>query len=316
MAATSNIGEEIPEYLFVADGSVLWVYLENGYARGTLSASAAIANNDTVKIDTIYYKWTTGSVNAGTPAGTLANPWLVALGANNAAALQNLFKAINAVGTAGTTYSTALTIHTTVTAFVYTSTEVDVRAVTAGTAGNSISTTETGANISWGGATLASGGSPGLTQVPTPDDVGIIDVLHISSYVIVVPAQGQGINGRFYWIEPGETVIDPLNFATAESSPDPILQAIAFGDQFWLCGSSTTEVWYPTGDPLAPMQRLKGVAFSRGTWEGTAVQVKDSLIIVDNEGGVFQISGGVERISQPDIEEQIRFAIQAQEQAS
>lgn len=312
MAATGNIGET-PEFLFIADGSILWVYIENGYARQTLTVSGAIANTDVIRVDDTYYQWTSGSVNAGSPAGTVGNPWLVALGGSNAVAITNMYNAINNSGTPGTTYSTALTIHPTCTATVATGDLLGVRANVFGAAGNAYETTETGANISWGATTLQNGGTAGLFQVPTPDDIGIIDVVHIASYIICIPAQGQDINGRFYWIEPGETSIDALNFATAESSPDPVLQAIAFGDQFWLCGSSSTEVWYPTGDPTAPMQRLKGVAFSRGTWDGTATQVKDSLIIVDNEGGVFQISGGVNRISTPDIEEQIRQAIQLQE---
>ena len=312
-AATANIGEDVPEYLFVADGSILWLYSENGPASGTLTASGAIASGNVLLIDTTYYQWTSGSVDTGTPAGTLANPWLVALGANNPVAITNMYNAINDSGVAGTDYSTALTIHPTCVATFATSDNLGVRSRSPGAASNSIVTTETGANIAWGGGTLSGGGGTSLTQVPTPDDVGIIDVLHIASYVICIPAQGSGINGRFYWIEPGETTIDPLNFATSESAPDPILQAIGYGDQFWLCGSSTTEVWFPSGDPAAPMQRLKGVAFSRGTWEGTAVQVKDSLIIVDNEGGVFQIAGGVKRISSPDIEERIRNAITLQE---
>jgi hypothetical protein len=56
---------------------------------------------------------------------------------------------------------------------------------------------------------------------------------------------------------------------------------------------------------------LQGVTFDRGTWEGTAVQVKESMIVVDADGGVFQIAGGLKRISRPDIEERIRVAIAA-----
>jgi hypothetical protein len=312
-AATANIGEEVPEYLFIADGSVLWVYTAKGPARGVLTSSGAIANGNVIRIDSVYYQWTSGSVDAGTPAGTVGSPWLVAIGTGNAEAFTNMYKAINDTGTSGTNYSTSLVVHPTCVSSFAISDSMGVRAKAAGIAGNAIITTETGANISWNAGTLTLGGTPVLTQVPTPDGVGVIDVLHIASYVVVIPAQGAGINGRFYWIEPGETTIDPLNFATSESAPDPILQAIAYGDQFWLCGSSTTEVWFPSGEPAAPMQRLKGVAFSRGTWEGTAVRVKDSLIIVDNEGGVFQIAGGVKRISSPDIEERIRKAIVTQE---
>ena len=145
-----------------------------------------------------------------------------------------------------------------------------------------------------------------------PDDAGIIDVAFIASYVICIPAQGQGINGRFYWIEPGETVIDPLNYATAERAPDPLNGVIVFNDQFWLVGEKTTEVWYPTGDITAPMRRVQGMVFDRGAWQGTAVQVKDSMIITDAEGAVWQLGNGTKRISTPDIEERIRESIQRQ----
>lgn len=311
MAATGAI-DTVPDYLFIADGSILWVYTEDSYAFGTLTASAAIANNDTITIGTVYYRWTTGSVNAGTPAGTAANPWLVALGANNIEALQNMYDAIGLTGVAGTQYSTATTQHTQVEQFALTSTTLAVRATIAGVGGNSIATTETGANISWGAATLTGGGTPSVRQVPTPDDVGIISVATIASFVICVPAQGENINGRFYWIEPGEITIDPLNFATAEASPDPVFQAIVFGDQLWLPGQDKTEVWYATGDALAPFTRLQGVAFDRGTWEGTAVKVKESMMIVDADGAVFQIGGGLKRVSTPDIEERIREAMAIQ----
>jgi hypothetical protein len=116
----------------------------------------------------------------------------------------------------------------------------------------------------------------------------------------------------FFWINPGETTIDALDFATAERSPDPISGVGVFGDQFWLPGSNTTEVWYFTGNIDQPVLRVQGIVFDRGAWEGTAVQVKDSMIIVDNEGGVFQIQGGAKRISRPDVEELIRKAIQFQ----
>lgn len=306
MAGTGNIGET-PEYMFMADGSILYVYIEDGYATGRLEGSPA--NGDVVRIGSIYYQFTSGSVDSGTPDGTSGNPWLVAVGISDLLSFGNLQGAINADGVAGTDYSTDTTANPDVQGFSVGNNNIIVRATTPGIIGNGIVTTETGAGIAWLAATLTGGGTPTVLQVPTPDDVGIISLGYIASYVVCVPAQGQGINGRFFWIEPGEITIDPLNFATAERAPDPISGVIVFGDQFWLPGQTTTEVWYFTGDIDAPVLRLKGVTFDRGTWEGTALQVKDSMIIVDSDGGVFQISGGETRISNPSIEERIRKAI-------
>lgn len=306
MAATGNIGTT-PEYLFVCAGGPLYVYIADGFAIGTVSGSPA--NNDVVRVDLMYYKFTTGSVDAGTPDGTVANPWLVAKGASDTEAWTNLSDAFADDGVPGSQYSTALTPNAQIVVTNLGPTFVSVRATAIGALGNSIITTETGATIAWTAGTLTGGGGPTFTQVQTPDDVGMISVGYIASHIICVPAQDQGVNGRFYWIEPGETTIDPLNFATAERAPDPAYGVVVFGDQFWLPGQNTTEVWYFTGDPNAPVLRLQGVTFDRGAWEGTALQVKDSMIIVDSDGGVFQVSGGIARISRPDIEERIRKAI-------
>lgn len=151
-----------------------------------------------------------------------------------------------------------------------------------------------------------------LTQVAVPDDVGVISVGMIANFVIVVIAQGFGMNGRFYWIEPGDRTIDPLNFATAERSPDPLWSVIVVGDQFWLPGTSTTEVWYPTGSQDAPFLRIQGRLFDRGVWEGTPVQVKDTLILVDTDGTVYATDDGPRRISTSGIEERIRRAMAAE----
>lgn len=112
-----------------------------------LTASGAIISGEQVRINNTYYNWTSGSVDAGTPAGTSANPWLVALGASTAEALANMYAAIGAAGTPGTTYSTALTAHTTVTRFGLTALTLAVIPTDGVTVNMTFS--ETGANLSW-----------------------------------------------------------------------------------------------------------------------------------------------------------------------
>lgn len=310
-AATGDIGVITPR-LWIADGSALHCYTESGFASGTLTAAANPADGDVVVLGTMYYRLSSGSLDTGAPAGTAGNPWKVLIAGTAAATLVNLLKAINASGVAGTDYSTALVENDLAFATTSTTTTLVVRAVAEGTEGNSVASTETGANLSWTGATLAGGGATAIFTVPTPDNVGVLDVAVINNFVIVIPAQGEGINGRFYWINPGETVIDPLDFATAERSADPIYQCIVFSDQFWLPGQSTTEVWFMSGDPDAPVQRLQGVVFDRGTISGTAIQIKDFMVMIDNDGGVFKIQGGETRISTPDIAERLRKAVNEQ----
>lgn len=308
MCATAPIGTEVPAYLWIAEGAILWIYTENGSAVGHLQASGTIANNDSIRLGDVYYKWTSGALTGGT--GASGTPWLVKLGSDNTGSMQNLFNAVNATGASGTDYTENLTAHPDVQATQYNSTDMYFEAKVAGVTGNATVSTETGANLSFTGGTFSGGGNEQIRQVYVPDDVGAISVGHINSFVIVIPVQEPEIKGRFYYVEPGEKVIDPLNYATAERNPDGVHQVVVYGDMFWLLGENTTEPWITSGNPDQPVERYKGILFDRGSWAGTAIQVKDSLIVVDENGAVFQISGGSKRLSTPDVEERIRQAIQ------
>lgn len=309
MAATATIGET-PAFLFVAAGSTLMCYTEQGFAHADVSGDPA--NNDVIRIGDVYYKFTSASVDAGTPAGTSANPWLVALGSFPSDSWRNFASAVGATGIPGIDYSTALDANPEAVSYNYTGSTVSVRATATGVIGDLIVVSTTGALITWSSATLAGGGEPFWFPVETPENYGIVEVAYVSSNVVCIPTQGQGINGRFYWIRPGETTIDPLDFATAERAPDAISNVVVLNDQFWLMGATTTEAWYFTGNPDTPVARMQGVVYDRGAWPGSAVQVGDGMILVDPEGAVFLLAGGIERISRPDIEQRIRQAIQRQ----
>ena len=311
MTATAPLGST-PAFLYIADGGLMWYYTDDAQAWGTLTAMGAINTGDIVVVDTVYYELTTGSVDAGTPAGTSASPWLVSIGLTNEVTLTNLYNAINATGVAGTDYSTSLIANATCQAYGSDANDLFVQYQDFGPTGNAIVTTTTGAHLAWGSGTLTGGGGEALRQVQVPDGNGCISVSFINGYVISVPVQTSLIMGRFYWINPGSNTIDPLNYATAERSPDGITQVVVFGDMFWLMGQTTTEPWITTGVFATPMERYQGILYDRGCWQDTAVQVKDSIILVDEDGAVFQIKSGQNRISTPAIEERIRLALQRQ----
>lgn len=157
-----------------ADDTVLKPRLANIF-----TASGAIISGNQVRINSTYYNWTSGSVDAGAPAGTSTNPWLVALGASDAESLANLYAAIGATGVAGTTYSTALTAHTTATPFGLTDTTIAVIPTDGVT--TSMTFSETGTNTSWLSTTafldrvhdaihMTAGFTPGPVY-PTPFEV-------------------------------------------------------------------------------------------------------------------------------------------------
>lgn len=175
----------------------------------------------------------------------------------------------------------------------------------------SMAATDTHLFIADGGVLSVYDGAT-VAAITTPDDVGIISVGHLNGYIICVVADGFDVNGRFYWIEPGEITIDPLHFATAERAPDPLWAVRVVGDQFWLFGTNTTEIWYATGDSTAPFQRIQGRLFDRGVWEGTDVQIKDRVIVVDTDGVVYAVGSQPDRISNNSIEQRIRESMNTQ----
>lgn len=304
-AAMKGIGYE---FLFFSDGTGLYYYSGGVMASGTLTASGAIVATDTIEIGGTYYSWTAGSVDAGTPDGTILSPFLVALGSSNTEALLNMRQAINRSGISGTTYSTTITEpNPDVSAPASDATTLSIQARAFGDAGNNITTTETGANISFGSGTLTGGTLAGIDQVAVPDGRPIRSVAAIGGYVVAVAGNSQ----LFFWLFPGEVTIDPLDFASARENPDDIINALTVADQVWFLKERSVEAWYVVDNPDAPFAPIQGRVFARGVVEGTAVKIDDNVILVGDDGIVYSVGGGVQRLSNNGIEERIRLARQA-----
>jgi len=147
-----------------------------------------------------------------------------------------------------------------------------------------------------------------IITLELPDDApsgGFVqDVDQLNAYGIVLLP-----NGRFYWLVPGETTIDPLNFATAESLPDKAVAVRRLGDEFWIFGTQNVEVWQPTGDLDAPFQRASGRNFERGCLARDTVRRFDNTLVwVGDDYQVYRASSVPQVISDPGIAERIRKA--------
>lgn len=151
-------------------------------------------------------------------------------------------------------------------------------------------------------------GTAALAQILTPDEVIVSSLTVLKGYVFLSVQNSD----RIYWIDPGEITIDPLNFVTAESRPDIVVQLITAGDQFWALGQNTTEPFFLTGDLAAPVAPVQGRPFDNGTWGGTAVKINDEIIAVGADGIVYSITDGAKPISTPGIEERIAKAMKIQ----
>jgi hypothetical protein len=116
-------------------------------ATGVLTTTSTFSNGETVTIGTKTYLFETVLTNVDGH---------VLIGGSVAASLSNLAAAINLGAGSGTLYAAATTANTDVYA-TSNATTLTLFALTAGTAGNSIATTETAANASFGAATLLGG---------------------------------------------------------------------------------------------------------------------------------------------------------------
>ena len=91
-------------------------------------------------------------------------------------------------------------------------------------------------------------------QVTDPDFEGAATVSYIDGYFVFNQPDTQ-----ILWVtEPLDgTVINPLAFAAAESTPDNVLAVVTNNREVWVFGSSTIEVFYDAATvpfPLAPIQ--------------------------------------------------------------
>lgn len=302
--------------LWVADGSTLQYYEGLSKSQATLRwITGSIAANDTISIDNVHYKWVLSGVDAGTPAGTAANPWLVLLGIDSRNSLANMGMAIGNTGTPGSTYSTALVEHPTVevrrtisNAIALIENVIIVQAKTAGAGGDSLALTEVSAALQWqksdGSATttLVNGGLHFLVEIKVPEFTTgkpALAVTTVSGHVIVSVSGSQ----RLFFILPGEFWID--TFAEAEAEPDTIVDIKAVGDLLWVFGASTIEVWAVTGDSATPFAPVQGRALRFGALRDTIFVLDGRVFYVDTSGIVRDGSG--ERLSTHTVEEKIRL---------
>lgn len=299
MAPAFGVGYQ---HLFIADGLLLQLYRGGTLSTGTLTETGTIASQ-VIRIGDIYYTWGNSAAVSANADGTVSDPWVALVGADDEESLVNMEKLINFSGIRGATYSANLGgPNTQVTAVADTNT-LEISSRTSDTANNSIVTQVTsGSGLAWGAATLTGGGIHALSGVELPDGNGARAVAGIAGYVLV----SQTDTDRFYWVNPGELVIDPLNFATAESQPDEIVDLVSTGDTAWLLGTSSSEIWYPTGQAAAPFAPIQGRAIQEGVIEGTAVRIGDAVAVVGANGVVYSLGGTPTRISHHGIEERIR----------
>jgi hypothetical protein len=189
-------------------------------ATATLTTSGAFTDTETATIGSQVYMFSSG------PFVDAANN--IDASGTEAQTMENLRRAINNDGVAGTNYGTGTARNVDVTA-IDTATTVTVTAKEAGTPGNSVAKSETGTNLAWdvgGGGTTLSGG----TEDWMPSQVHALQTMQIAR------ASGAITSGRASLDIPslGKVTSDPVTLTTAG--------VIATTLRLWGTGNTTTDL--------------------------------------------------------------------------
>lgn len=107
------------------------------------------------------------------------------------------------------------------------------------------------------------------------------------------------------------TSVTPLNFASAEASPDGVIAVCASFGELWVFGADTTEVWYNAGTAGFPFAPIKGAYMETGCVSADTVQKLDNTIFwlgrdARGQGIVYKANGyRAERVSSHALEWQL-----------
>ena len=94
-----------------------------------------------------------------------------------------------------------------------------------------------------------------FAQITDADYPGAVTVGYLDGYFVFNEPDSQRI-----WVTSllDGTQVDPLDFASAEGSPDGLVACMVDHREAWLFGTNSVEVWYDAGLADFPLQRIQG----------------------------------------------------------
>ncbi len=170
----------------------------------------------TVTIGTTVY---TCVVELSETLGAAAVAYQFLYGGSEAVMLDNLKKAVNASGTAGTEYSTGTVAHATVVATTNTDTVQTFRSRSIGTAAqttaiNAIATTETMANTAFADTTLGGGTGNSNPAVTTDAATFVLDSITYTAVVTLAESMGiPAVANQILWVTSEAVFLDNIKKA-------------------------------------------------------------------------------------------------------
>jgi hypothetical protein len=122
-----------------------------------------------------------------------------------------------------------------------------------------------------------------LMPVPFPDNANVLALTVGASRLVAIRRDTQ----KFYWSSPLGTDIDALSFASAEDTPDRLLDLLWVDDFLLLFGAETVEPWARSTDPDLPFSRLQGATMNKGIRNtGACCNFGPTFAWVTNDGTV------------------------------
>ncbi len=112
-------------------------------------------------------------------------------------------------------------------------------------------------------------------QITDPDFPGAKTVSYLDGYFVFNEPNSQRI-----WVTSllDGTSIDPLDFASAEGSPDGVVGIITDHRELWVFGTDTVEVWYDSGQLDFPLTRIQGAFNEIGCLSAFSIAKLDNAL--------------------------------------
>lgn len=176
--------------------------------------------------------------------------------------------------------------------------------VIAGSGPVSIAGNEIGIMVAAGASLYYYNGTT-LAAVSYPDSASVAHVFVGGSRFWTIRAD----TGKIYWTDALEADIEALDFATAESFPDRLLQGLWIDGMAVLFGKESIEFWQQTGSATLPITPLQNMVIEEGIKStGCAVQIGETFAAVSSKNRVIY---GVQAqpISNKGLQEKIEASV-------
>ena len=148
-----------------------------------------------------------------------------------------------------------------------------------------------------------------FSEITDPDFPGAVTVGYLDGYFVFNEPDSQKI-----WITSllDGLEVDPLDFASAEGSPDGVVGIIIVNRELWILGTNSLEVWYDSGALDFPLQRIQGAYNEVGCVSAYSIVKLDNSVFwlgkdARGQGIVYRSAGyNAQRISTHAVEWQIQ----------